>query len=1333
MNDKLRICNPYPGLRFFKQEEEKMFFGRVREIRELKSLLIAHRVVLLYSKSGAGKTSLVNAGVIPSLITEEGFEVLPVARVRGLGREAKEPKGMQNRYIFNVLRSWAKDKADSTELAQMSLSAFLKQIVHPIDQEGLPSRRLVIFDQFEELFTFEYLKSREDRKGFFRQVAQAIQEDDLLRVLFVIREDYLANLDPYIEFLPELLRSKYRLERLREDAACEAIEKPLKGTGRMFAQGVASSLVQKLLAGGEYVEPLQLQVVCRYLWDELDALEEKYKEKFTLITSELLGKVNVDEALKLLYEQAIERAEKETGVKKGDLRNWFESQLITPAGTRGTVFQDPVSKECTGGIPNTVVKVLEVNSLIRAEERAGAQWYELTHDLLIGPIQKSNEAWREEKQRQQVKAECQRTQAEEKAKFDGQLAKMSKWLVVVSIIAIIAAILAFYKLRDSQKLAKQLDSKRLALAAVQNLNIDPESSILLALQAASISLSASNSVLQDVKDALNQSVQASRLKVTLRGHDRDVYCVASSPNGKYIVTGSSDKSVRVWDADVGKELFKLEGHKGPVLDVAFNSDGKRIITASADGTARVWDTEGRKKVLTLSLNGMVFGTACSPNGKYIATAGADGTVKVWDAKIGKELWSKHHKDWVTDVAFSPDGKWVGSASRDKTAKIWNAETGRELFTLPGHDDWVTSITFSPDGRLLATASWDKTAKLWGAQKDGSWKLLRTFLGHNAAVCRIAFSPDTSTLVTTSFDSSAKVWEVVTGKEIMTLHGHEGAVYGLSFSPGGKYLFTASQDKTVKKWIIISDEGLHRVRGCSSDFSGIAISPGEGRVAVAKRNETVLVLDAFTGSVLKRLKDHREFVYGVTFNHLGDRLATASKDKTAKVWDDKTGKVIRSFDGHTDEVMNVAFSPDGRRLATASADKTAKVWEAETGKELYTLTGHGGTIYAVIFSRDGKKIATASADKTAKVWEVETGKELYTLTGHGGAIYGVAFSREGKWIATAGGDKTAKVWEVETGKELYTLTGHADAVYGVIFSQDGKQLITTTKDNIARVFVLDTNELLKLARRRVTRSLTGDECKMYFGKPPMEVTAIGLFIEGKNSAQSGDIEGAALKFEEALKLDPTLNFTPKDEAKHLLAQVYFEKGMNLYRQGKSKESADFLEKAVGMGLEDLYLFNRLGAIYHDELFEYEEAYRKLKQAYKLDPEDKQTFTNFVEANLATGRFKEAYTLAQKVLTERKDTVPLEVDEKLTMQFIIIASLAFQGNMEECHQVVKNFVEFYRSVVIIYAPKWKYKGTRNFIKQKLADKKKEQDLLLKLIDILEMRQTNITTEEIERFFK
>jgi TolA-binding protein len=393
------ISAPYIGPRPFEQSDRDIFFGRTQEANELVSLITAHPVVVLYAQSGGGKTSLVKAGLIPLLVDEENFHVVGPMRVRENVAGLK-PEGVENIYMFNALSSISAPGAVNG-FAKLSLTDYLASTKIPTDNGNSFTPTVVIFDQFEELFTL-YPEHWEERQCFFLQVRDALRKYSLLRVVFSMREDFIAELDPYASLLPEKLRTRFRMEALREKTALGAVIEPLKrvqtnGNGkRRFAPGVAESLVHNLLdikvrtpdgtkkVSGEFVEALQLQVVCQALWENLAPSD-------VLITAEHLESYgDVDKALMHFYENAIEKTVAKTGVKQGKLRTWMERTLITPNGTRGTVFRGDTE---TGGIPNNVVDELENQRIIRMELRGGAQWYELTHDRFVETVQASNQKW----------------------------------------------------------------------------------------------------------------------------------------------------------------------------------------------------------------------------------------------------------------------------------------------------------------------------------------------------------------------------------------------------------------------------------------------------------------------------------------------------------------------------------------------------------------------------------------------------------------------------------------------------------------------------------------------------------------------------------------------------------------------------------------------------------------------------------------------------------------------------------------------------------------------------------------------------------------------------
>ncbi|MGA8654531.1 MAG: hypothetical protein WB586_00140 [Chthoniobacterales bacterium] len=376
--------SPYVGPRPFGREDENLFFGRNREANELALLVIAHREVVLYGLSGVGKTSLINAGLLRRLEKEEEFEILGPVRVQGAFPEFTT----QNIFVFHMLLSLAKTNTEPQHLARMSLRDFLRQ---RSSEEECPKPRLLIFDQFEEIFTVQANRWRE-RQGFFEQVRDALNADPVLRSLFVMRAEYVGRLDRYARILPEKFRRRFYLEYLTEESAVAAITEPAKRLGRPFVQGAAEQIVTNLTqlevtSGGkersEFVEPVQLQIVCQTLWRKLPSDTAE-------ITAEHLRGVDLGSALLNFYENALCEAAAGSSEQEAKLRHWFERELITQAGTRALVFRDTGG---AAGLPSETVDKLEGLRLLRSEERCGGRWYELTHDRFVEVIQKSNKRW----------------------------------------------------------------------------------------------------------------------------------------------------------------------------------------------------------------------------------------------------------------------------------------------------------------------------------------------------------------------------------------------------------------------------------------------------------------------------------------------------------------------------------------------------------------------------------------------------------------------------------------------------------------------------------------------------------------------------------------------------------------------------------------------------------------------------------------------------------------------------------------------------------------------------------------------------------------------------
>jgi WD40 repeat protein len=1084
---------PYVGPRSFRKEQRAFFFGRDEEADELVSIITAHSAVLLYSQSGAGKTSLLNAQLIPKLEEEEYVHVLPPMRVQGQLPPTFKIGRNTNIFVLNALMSCGQFDLTKSNMG-MTFHEFVAQCGQKTNEYGEPAPTVLIFDQFEELFT-SYPGRWADREDFFRQVGEALEGNPkkglrgnpLLRVIFCMREDYIAELDPYLPLLPEKLRTRFRLEHLREQKALKAITKPLEKTNRSYAPGVAEQLVKNLLriptqSGtgtqtlGVYVEPVQLQVVCQSLWDALGPDE-------TVITAKHLQKYgDVSQALSNFYERSIRSVAKDTDVKEETLRRWFGDTLITSEGTRAPVNR---GNDTTGGMPNAAIDKLEAMRLIKGEWKGtNVRWYELAHDRFIEPIRRSNDKWlanqsRGEQIRLRLEARAGKWQPGSKvldaeelleaqrlvrmkaaspslrtlvdASRAGAQKKRIRLLRLIIAACAVAAVIflavAFYAWQKSKAAAVaegKAKSRLLALKASMTLAADPELSVLLA------------------KEALDKFADTKEARDVIRSGLLSLSNVGGA----------------------------LREHGSKVASAEFSRDSKFIVTRTMDNRVRLWDANAKKVVKELGENPVSNSATFSPDGKLIATGGMDGVIRLWDGTNGtpvREL--QGHTAQVHRAVFSPDGNYVVSVSDDNTVRVWKAATGEPFKVLRGHTAPVSEITFSPDQKHFATEAADEKAMIWSLDSDDG-KVLTGLTGTKAA---LAFSPDGKLLATEGGpgtelgalpegDYPATVWNVETGKKMFTLGGHQDFIAGVSFSPDGNAIVTSSGDSTARLWTA-DGQLVKELRGHTRPLAGALFSPDGKFVVTASADNTVRVWDSLDGKLVSEFRGHSQAVNSVAFSSDGQYIVTASDDQTARLWpfhpgEPGTSSTVESWE-HSAAVTSIACSPNGSELAATTRD--GKLWIDRVGLQrsvpFMYLVDRSAKVANARFSPDGQAIATARgpsgviynidalhafvdstrsefiyrdappSDKKDKISEPDGVK----LEGHTADINSVAFSPDGRLVVTASADGTARVFEAATGARLGELRGHGKSVNTASFSPDGKFIVTASDDATVRLW------------------------------------------------------------------------------------------------------------------------------------------------------------------------------------------------------------------------------------------------------------------------------------------
>jgi WD40 repeat protein len=446
-------------------------------------------------------------------------------------------------------------------------------------------------------------------------------------------------------------------------------------------------------------------------------------------------------------------------------------------------------------------------------------------------------------------------------------------------------------------------------------------------------------------------------------------------------------SVRVCDAATGSELFSLGKHPCLVNCVAYSPDGRRLASGSSDGVAKIWDAETGRENLAFHQAGGIAGLAFSPDGRRLAAAAGDNIVKVWDVTTGNEaLVLRGHKDSVASVAFSPDGWRLASGSGDGAVKLWDATAAAEAVTLSRHWDSGTDVAFAPDGRKLAVAGKDRTVRVLDTT-TGTEVLLLT--GHCAAVRGVAYSPDARRLASVGDDRTVRVWDAMNGCEIFCLRGHTASIQAVAFSPDGQRLASISRGSAgggrpvrgeTVIWDLSTGQKVWTVPGRTEPDSRLGLahvtfSPDGERLATSD-GRTVRLWNADTGREILSLPRLEGLVTRIAYSPDGSRLAAASLDGSVKVWDAVTGETCLALRGRTGAVHGLTYSPDGRRLVTAAGGRSkageqlsseVKLWDALTGQEILSLRGGLSQECRVAFDRGGRRLA-ASGREVVTIWE-----------------------------------------------------------------------------------------------------------------------------------------------------------------------------------------------------------------------------------------------------------------------------------------------------------------------------------------------------------------------------
>ncbi|GAA4605345.1 WD40 repeat protein [Actinoplanes octamycinicus] len=1117
---------PYPGLAMFQPADAEVFFGRDELVGELTRRLRARRFLAVFGASGAGKSSVVRAGLVPAMggpavVFTPGTHPMAELAVQ-LGRHAGVPAGG----LLDELRA-------DPERAPLIVRQGLHGVPADVDL-------LVVVDQFEEVFAA--CPDAAERAGFVAALLAMCREPDgRARVVLTVRADHYARFTEYPRLLAALTDAQVLIGGMSPAELREAVTRPAEVRGARVEGALVATIVAEV-ADSPGALPLAAHAL-REAWDR------RQGAIVTLAGYRAAG--GVAGAVARTAEQAYERL--------GEPERVAAQRLLlrmVDVGPDGLITRRRLTRAERDTIDRAtaVVDAFAAARLVSVDRDT----VEIAHEALIrawprlcGWVEESRAGLRLHRQLTEAAAAWESLDRDEGALYRGvrlsatadagvldlapaerefleaSLAlrdreargrqRRTRWLVSALAAGLaVVCVLATGAVVAARQAASERDravARELAAASRAERMADPELALLLAQRAYRLHPD------PETESVLRQGTADARVMATM-SMATQVTSVAIS--GNQVAGADTDGMVRVWDLQ-GRTppltapvpgVFVAGGPDGrlaitrfspasgttqivlwrpgenttrplePLVPtgmarLAYSPSGRWVAAIGADSRVHVWDTTRPGWHRTLRYTGFAGGLSFSGAGR-LALASDDGTIRVWDVNgsAAPLLIRQPAETSPVSVAFSLDGSRIAVAGFGKVT-VWPADGRAGSQTYRGPETWYGKVAFTRDGSRIAAATDERTVRIWDVADTTTGTLLR---GHHGTVQDLAFSGDGRRLVTGGSDATVRVWDTSAGADPapITLASAPGELPRLS--DDGAYAATVSRPGTVSVISTGTRLTVATLRHAAPDLRFLAVSR-DGRGVAGTVGEQIHWWRAGDGAgpaVRECPRRSQVTTNSAAFSADGTVLAVDCGDGEMMLWRAGNPRVADRISGYGP----IAISPDATLVALSQSTNDVVLWDPAAGRAVRTLRSQSMTADHIRFSPDGRLLAAVGEDGAVRVWSVTGDGEPVVLTGAIEHLTAIAFSPDGRLIAGVGTDDVVRVWNTDGTGEALTFD-HPTGARQLAFSADGRRLISLSATTV-RVTPCEAcgsiDEVLSLAHQRTTRDFTPQERAKYLREP-----------------------------------------------------------------------------------------------------------------------------------------------------------------------------------------------------------------------------------------------------------